>query len=179
MNKEEAAVFKVFDNRHSVRSFSDKPVEKWKLDKILEAIQSAPSAGNLQAFRVIVRSKPEVPGEALYSYGRWAEEAPYQLIFCALRAVSEKKYGSRGKRLYSIQDATIAASYAQIAIHALGLGSCWLGAFDEERVAGILGVDPKLERPIAILPFGYPKTGKDEPPKKRRRREIKDMATFI
>lgn len=179
MNKEEEAVFKVFDSRHSVRSFSDKPVEKWKLDKILEAIQSAPTAGNLQAFRVIVRPKRKTPEEPLYTHGTWAEEAPYQLIFCALRTVSESKYGSRGKRLYSIQDATIAASYAQIAIQALGLGSCWLGAFDEDKVAGILGVDPKLERPIAILPFGYPASRKDEPPKKRRRREIKDMATFV
>lgn len=176
MNKEEEAVFKVFENRRSVRNFSDKLVEKWKLDKVLEAIQSAPTAGNLQAFRVIVRSKEKGYGEPLYTYGTWAEEAPYQLVFCALRTVSEKKYGSRGKRLYSIQDATIAASYAQIAIQALGLGSCWLGAFDEDRVAGILGINPKLERPIAILPFGYEK---DELPKKRRRREIKEIVTFI
>lgn len=183
MDREAEAVFSVFESRHSVRSFSDKPVEKWKLDKILEAIQSAPSAGNLQAFRVIVCPKAKGPREALYTHGSWAEEAPYQLVFCALRAVSEKKYGSRGKRLYSVQDATIAASYAQIAIHALGLGTCWLGAFDEDRVAAILGIDPKVERPVAILPFGYDASKEDstdhQAPKKRRRRDIKDMATFV
>jgi nitroreductase len=77
-------------------------------------------------------------------------EAPIVLVFCADPEASGKKYGKRGRSLYSIQDATIAASYAQLAATALGLASCWVGAFDDEEVLKVLG-NPEGLFPVAII----------------------------
>ncbi|MFN7181896.1 MAG: nitroreductase family protein, partial [Planctomycetota bacterium] len=80
----------------------------------------------------------------------------------------------RGKKLYAIQDATIACAYAQLAITALGLGSVWVGAFDEKKVKQILNL-PKELKPIAILPIGYP----NEQPKITSRRKLEDIIKKI
>jgi len=89
-------------------------------------------------------------------------EAPIVLILCANQDRSAVRYGARGRDLYSIQDATIAASYAQLASTALGLGSVWIGAFDEFAVKKIISAD----KPIAIIPIGYP----DEKAEETKRR---------
>lgn len=82
-------------------------------------------------------------------------EAPVVLVFFALPLGSMKKYGSRGNDLYCIQDATIACTYAQLAATDLGLGSCWVGAFDDYEVRKYLKADWSW-KPVAILPIGYP-----------------------
>jgi SagB-type dehydrogenase family enzyme len=81
-------------------------------------------------------------------------EAPLVLVFCANASRSTHKYGDRSI-LYSIQDATIAAAYAQLAAEAIGLTSAWVGAFDENNVSKVLGL-PDDHKPIAIIPIGYP-----------------------
>jgi nitroreductase len=66
-----------------------------------------------------------------------------------------ERFGERGRGLYSVQDATIACAYAQLAATALGLGSVWVGAFDPDEVRKIVGL-PEAQQPVAILPIGYP-----------------------
>ena len=82
-------------------------------------------------------------------------EAPVVLVFCADRIRSEQHYRQRGEALYSLQDATIAAAYAQLAATAYGLGTCWLGAFNDAKVAKIVGA-PEGMHPVAMLPMVYP-----------------------
>jgi len=148
--------FEVVERRRSIRAFTRAFVERDKLEAILATARLAPSAGNLQAYQIVVidaaGSKKALAAAALGQ--DFMAEAAVVLVFCASPGRSESKYGKRGASLYCIQDATIAACYAQLAAAAQGLASCWVGAFDEDRVAAVLRAPPQL-RPIMLLPIGY------------------------
>jgi len=148
--------FETVKARHSIRAFQSRPVEDEKIHRIIEAVNLAPSAGDLQAYEIIVvkdsRRRKELTRGALWQ--NFIAEAPICLVFLAYPERSSRKYGERGSELYCLQDATIAASYAQLAATALGLASTWVGAFDDEAVARAVEA-PKNKRPIAILPIGY------------------------
>lgn len=146
----------VFKKRHSVRSFQDKAIADEKLKEILEAAHSAPSAGNLKAREIVVVKNKETKNKlAVAAFNQdFVAKAPIVLVFFAVPSRSAQKYGRRGSEFYTIQDATIAASFAWLQAVMLDLSCCWVGAFDEEKVKEIL--DAKNEwRPIAILPLGY------------------------
>lgn len=164
--------FEVLEKRHSVRRFEKKEIEKEKLEKILEAANSAPSAGDLQAYEIVIvrdeKRKRELSDAALGQSS--VANAPLVLVFLADAERSSSKYGRRGAELYSIQDATIACAYAQLACTALHLGCVWIGAFEEKEIARILNA-PENVRPVALLPIGYPA----EKPYKTPRREISEL----
>jgi nitroreductase len=159
--------FEVIETRRSMRKYVEMPVEEEKLQRILAAINRAPSAGNLQAFSVyIVRSLDQrrgLVGAALDQ--EFLAEAPVVLVFCAEPQRSAVKYGERGATLYALQDATIACTFAMLAAKALGLDTVWVGAFDEAAVANLLNLPSSL-RPVALLPVGY--AGKETRPRPRR-----------
>ena len=81
-------------------------------------------------------------------------EAPVVLVFCAHPARSSPKYAARGEQLYSVQDTTIACTYAMLAATALGLASVWVGAFEDQAVSAALNL-PQGWLPVALLPLGY------------------------
>ena len=148
--------YDVIEKRHSVRAFSDKKIEKEKLSKILAAAMKAPSAGNLQAYKIYAVKSAETK-EALVGacmYQEFIAQAPVVLVFCSDIKQSEQKYGQRGAELYAPQDATIAAAYAQLAVAAEGLSSVWVGGFDPLEVSRIMDI-PSFEVPVAVLPVGY------------------------
>jgi nitroreductase len=166
----------VLKRRRSVRCYSSRPVEEEKLKRVLELADLAPSAYNLQSYEMfVVRSK--VKKEALsraafdqsFSKQNFIAEAPVCLVFCADPAKAGAKYGERGANLYSLQDATIAATFAMLAAVDQGLSCVWVGAFHDEQVAAIVGAP--LLRPVAILPIGY--AGFE--PKATSRRDIDDI----
>lgn len=163
--------FDVITGRHSVRMFQDKEVEEEKIKKILETANFAPSAGDIQAYEiVVVKDKKQKADLCRAALGQAPiENAPIVLVFCANPRRSAMKYGKRGSDLYCIQDATIACAYAQLAVTALGLGCVWIGAFDPRIVASVIGA--KEEIPIAILPIGYP----SEKPSPTPRRDLDDL----
>ena len=146
----------VLRKRHSIRSFKSHPLEKEKIQAILEAANSAPSAGNLQAYEIYLVEDGEMRQKlAQAAWGQhFISQAPIVLVFCAHPGRSSIKYGRRGTELYSVQDATIAASYANLTAIDLGLASCWVGAFDEEEVRKCLDLSSSL-RPIILMPIGY------------------------
>ena len=150
--------FETVRHRHSVRKYyADMPVEEEKLHAILEMACAAPTAGDLQSYRIIAVKEANTR-EALCQATKDQDflcEAPVNLVFCADTERAEQEYGVRGKELYAIQDATIAASYAQLAIVAAGLGTAWVGYFDEAQLSKTLGLK-EGERPIAIITVGYP-----------------------
>jgi len=165
--------FETVRHRHSVRSYqSDLPVEKEKLNAIIETACSAPSAGDLQAYKIVVVSNSEkrLALSAAAQDQSFISEAPICLVFCAEPDRSAQKYGDRGRDLYAIQDTTIAAAYAQLAVVAAGMASTWVGYFDETRVKEIIELEEGLN-PIAMLALGYP-AELPEPTTRRRLDEI-------
>lgn len=116
--------FKVLGTRHSVRAFEDRPVDGEAIVQILDAMNTAPSAGDLQAFEVVVVKDPERRERlAEAAHQPYVAQAPVVLAFFIDPERSRKTYGARGARLYALQDATIAAAYAQLAAQALGLAT--------------------------------------------------------
>jgi nitroreductase len=144
-------------------------VEEEHLHRILEAAMSAPSAGNLQAYKVVIvreEKKKRSLVEAAINQDFLAQ-APVVLAFFAHPERSAAKYHNRGAELYSVQDATIACAYAQLAATSLGLGTVWVGAFDDDLVADALGADQEW-RPVALLPIGYPAESPSPTPRRGR-----------
>ena len=163
--------FEVIGRRRSVRAYSAKPVEEEKLKRIFEAANLAPSAGNLQAYQVHVfrkQDKKEALARAAFDQ-TFMIEAPVCLIFCADPARSASKYGERGAELYCVQDATIAGTFAMLAAADMGLATVWVGAFDEEKVRKVVGVESV--RPVAMFAVGYPA----EEPEPTSRRAIEEI----
>ena len=157
--------------RQSVRAFTAQAVEAEKVSQVLAAANAAPSAGNLQGYEIfqITREKERtlLARAALDQF--FVAQASVVLVFCANQARSAAKYRERGAGLYAIQDATIACTFAMLAATALGLGTVWVGAFDDAGVQRVLGRQDLL--PVAILPIGYPAERPDPTP----RRSLADL----
>jgi nitroreductase len=147
--------FDVLKNRHSVRRFSNQRIEPEKINIILQSANSAPSAGNLQAYKIfIVNNSEKLKAIAISSANQlFIKDSPLVLIFCAYPEYSSRKYGDRGL-LYSIEDATISCSYAQLTAIAIGLSSVWVGAIDENVIKQTLELKDNI-LPISILCVGY------------------------
>lgn len=162
---------KLLKERCSIRAYQPREIEEEKLNRILEAARSAPSAGNLQAYKICV-VKDELVKQQLAEAANqdFIADAAVVLVFLQDKDQSSQKYSRRGKELYSLQDATIACTYAQLAVADLGLGAVWVGAFDEEELAKVIGTPSNL-RPIAVLPIGYPA----EKPAEKNRRPLSDL----
>jgi len=158
--------------RRSIRAFRPDPVSEDTLARLLECADLAPSAGNLQGYEIVVVKDPKKKRElarASFDQG-FISEAPVVLVFTANLKRSASRYGRRGQTLYAIQDATIATAYVHLACVEFGLGSCWVGAFDDKEVARIIGAGEE-HLPVSILPIGYPA----EDPSPRPRRGIKNI----
>ena len=150
-------VFEAIRGRRSIRSYKSDPVPEEDLRKILEAAIHAPSAGNLQSWEfIIVRDEDRKNALAKAAYGQmFIAEAPIVIVVCANIDRTSWRYGKRGETLYCIQDTATAIMNMMLAAHALGYGTCWIGAFDEEKARKIVGL-PKHVRPVAIIPLGKP-----------------------
>ena len=165
--------FEAVKARRSIRVFQRKLVEEEKVLRIIEAFNLAPSAGNLQAYEVVIVKDQMLRNQLAKATldQNFVSEAPICLVFLAYPRRSSKKYGHRGSDLYSLQDATIAATCAMFAATALGLSSTWVGAFNEEAAARAVGAQ-RDKRVIAILPIGYAA----ETPETTSRHPISDIA---
>ncbi|WP_006787588.1 nitroreductase family protein [Thiorhodospira sibirica] len=161
--------FQTVHHRHSIRRYqTDMPVEEAKLHAVLETAVAAPSAGDLQSYCIVTVREPllrQALSKAAYDQ-EFIADAPVSLVFCAHNERCAEQYGERGRTLYAIQDATIAAAYAQLAVVAAGLGSTWVGFFDEQAVRDTLALEPG-SHPVAILCIGYAAELPQETPRKR------------
>ncbi|UCE28078.1 MAG: nitroreductase family protein [Candidatus Coatesbacteria bacterium] len=143
--------------RRSIRRFLDEPLEEGQIEKLLEAARWAPSGGNMQPWRFVVVANGDVKKQlAADSYGqRFVAEAPVVIGVLAVPEESAKRYGDRGRLLYSIQDTAAAVQNVLLAAYGMGLGTCWVGAFDDEAVAKTLACRSG-EVPVALIPVGWP-----------------------
>ncbi len=165
-------LFEAIRNRRSIRAFERREVSEEQINGLIDLARHAPSAGNIQPWEfIIVRSleiKQRLSTAALNQ--TFIEEAPVVIVVCANETRSERGYGSRGINLYCIQDTAAAIENMLLAACAMGLGTCWVGAFREEMVRKSLNT-PSHFRPVAIIAIGYP----SENPPKRGRRSMKEI----
>jgi len=165
-------VFEAILGRRSIRKFKKEPVSDELIHKIVEAGMWAPSAGNIQSWEVVVVRDDKIKTElSAAAYLRdFVSEAPVIMVLCANKERSGSIYGDRGKDLYCIQDTACATENMLLAAHALGLGACWVGTFDEAVAHDVLNL-PDFLRPVAVVPVGFP----DEKPYPPTRREIGEL----
>ena len=159
---------KAIKGRRSIRAYKKEDVPEEIVDKLVEAASWAPSAGNIQPWVFVVVRKPgnkvplaEAAGQAFIA------EASVVIVVCANEERSSLGYGFRGKSLFCIQDTAAAIQNMLLTGHSLGLGTCWIGAFDEDEARKAIRA-PVGMRPVAIIPVGYA----DEAPAPRRRRPV-------
>jgi len=157
----------LISRRRSIRAFTHTPITEAELQSMLHAATMAPTAGNLQAFEIVVVAEPEVR-KALSAASlnqSCITQAPLVLVFLANSYRSAVHYRERGAKLYCIQDATIAATFAMLKATDLGLGSVWVGAFHENRVLTVLNLEAPL-KPVALLAIGHPAESPIAPPRR-------------
>ncbi len=171
-------VFEAIRNRRSIRAFTGEDVSEEEVERLIDAARWAPSAGNIQPWEFIVirdrKTKRRVSAAALDQ--TFIEEAPVVVVVCANHMRSARGYGSRGTTLYCLQDTAAAVQNLLLAAYALGLGTCWVGAFREEEVKKALNIVGGV-RPVAIIPVGH---AAEEPEAQWRRpkREIVHYEKF-
>lgn len=142
------------NTRCSVRDYDTEEIGDDEIAYLLDCITTAPSAGNLEAWDVVLVRDPgrkEALSDAALGQPQ-VMHAPAVFVVCANYVRSMSQYGERGI-LYAVQDATIACTYLMLAAHAIQIRSCWVGAFDEDEVKEILSLPPHI-RPVALLCLG-------------------------
>lgn len=147
-------IFNVMLNRRSQRKFENREVEDWKLEMIYAAADTAPTAGGFQGFEIFYVKNPEVKQKLVEASNKQPYvNAPVVLVFCMNPARVKMNFPQEIIRKFSTQDATLAAAYAQLAAHALGLSTVWIGMINERDAMLALSTDLV---PSSILCIGYP-----------------------
>jgi nitroreductase len=164
-------VFTAISERRSVRAFRDADIEKFKLLKILEAARLAPSAKNMQEWKFIVVQNAETRKKlAVAANGQtFAGQAPVIIVACG---TAPEYIMPCGQNAYTM-DVSIACTHMILEAYDLGIGSCWLGAFNETEVKNILNI-PKSVRVVAMIPFGYA----DQPVPAISRKKLDDIVSY-
>lgn len=148
------SVYELMKQRCSVRKFEDKPVEKEKLTQVLEAARVAPSACNNQPWHFVV-AQDDTLRQSVSS--GWAEKAPVIIVICGDHNASWHR--GDGKDHCDV-DAAIAIDHMTLMATELGLGTCWVCAFDAAKCHEVLRLPDHIEA-IALLPIGYPDEASD------------------
>ncbi|MDP8248782.1 MAG: nitroreductase family protein [Candidatus Tritonobacter lacicola] len=178
------ALIDLIRKRASIRKYSSKPVERETVLKCIEAARLAPSACNVQPWEFIV-----VEGETkaalclvafstVHAFNRFAETAPVIIVVAANPGFSKAKLFSYFKDTkYHLIDIGIACEHLVLQATELGLGTCWIGWFHEEKVKALLGV-PKGKRIVAMISLGYYEEGKERTKKRKALDEIVSFNTY-
>jgi len=156
-------LFEAIEKRRSIRKYVSEPVKSGDLKQILEAARLAPSGGNRQPWSFIVVREPETKKALSIASNdqRWISDADVVVVALGDPAVySSPSTGNRHK-----QDTMIAVEHMVLAATALGYGTCWIGAFNEDEVKRILKIPENLAV-VALLPIGVPN---EDPPAKPRK----------
>ncbi len=166
-------IFDAILNRRSIRKYyKDHPLEFDKIIAVMEAGAHAPNAGGLQAWKFVVVLEDDIIEEiASYCGGQdWIHTAPCVVALCSDLKTNKDYYGDSGD-MYAFQNTASAAENMMLTAYGLGLGSCWVGAFDREQITEILKV-PDRYRIEVLITIGYP----DEHPLQK---EINDLSSFV
>jgi nitroreductase len=157
--------------RYSVRAYKPDPVEEDKLQQVLEAARLAPTAANRQPFQIIVIHTAGREAELKRVYNRgWFVQAP--LVLCACGIPAENWVRMDGKN-YNDVDVTIAMDHLILAAADIGLGTCWIAAFDPAAAREVLNLPDGVE-PVAFTPLGYPADG----PRPKSRKPLESLVRY-
>ena len=154
-------------SRRSIRKYENKEIPKEILQQILEAGRQAPSAVNRQPIRFVVVTDQNILKDLCDTIiTRFVKEAPAVIVGCA-----DVKSLMTGK--WAVVDTTIAMENMVIAAWALGIGSCWIGACNEQKVKEMLRI-PKDWKVVALVTLGYP----SEQPKPKKKKSFEELFNF-
>ena len=157
--------------RYSVRDYKSDSVEDDKLQQILEAARLAPTAANRQAFQLIIVHTAGREAELGRIYGRpFFAQAP--ILICVCGIPSQNWVRRDGKNYYDL-DVGIVMDHLTLAATDLGLGTCWIGAFDAIAAREVLGL-PELAEPIVFTPLGYP----NDQPREKKRKPLTELVRY-
>jgi nitroreductase len=157
--------------RYSVRGYQSREVEKEKLEKVLDAARLAPTAVNKQPFSfIVIETKGREDELKRIYHADWFSEAP--LVICAC-AVKSESWTRRDGRNYVEVDTAIAMDHLILAATELGLGTCWIAAFDVEAAREVLKIPDDVE-PLLFTPLGYP----DAEPRGMGRKKLGELVRY-
>jgi len=161
------------EKRFSVRQYSDRPIEREKLDAVLKAASLAPTGCNNQPQRIMVADAPAVL-EKLRHCTPCQFNAPVTLVICYDKNVCW--YNIEGEPIGAV-DASIVTAHMQLEAVEQGLGTCWVACFNREKLQQELDI-PENYVPVALLPLGYPAPGASPAPQHSRHRPASDFTTW-
>ena len=162
--------------RSSIRKFTDLELTEEQIQELLKVMVAAPSAGNKQPWRIYVVRDELVKRKLAIGAGDqgFITEAPVVFVVCRVPEESAVRYRARGRDFYSIQDTAAMTQNLLVASHAMGLGACWVGAFNDSAIVAAIEC-PQGVLPVAIVPVGYPVV----PGEPRGRRPLDAVVTYI
>ena len=164
--------FELIQTRYSVRAYKPDPIEDEKLQLILEAARLAPTAANRQPFQILVLKTAGRQAELRPIYPRdWFLQAPLLLCACGIPA---QNWVRRDGKNYNDVDVTIAMDHLILAAASLGLGTCWIAAFDPSAARQILHLPEGVE-PVAFSPLGYPA----DAPRPKQRKPLSELVRYL
>ncbi len=167
------SVLDTIRERRSVRVYKSGPIPTESLLRVLEAARLAPSGKNLQPWKFIIVQNKELKIKLAKASNaqHFIAEAPLILVACGF---PEECYRSMGRYMKSWPvDVTIALEHLILQAQEEGLGTCWIGSFEEEEVKSLLSV-PENVRVLALTPLGYP----GEIPESRGRKSIEEIVSY-
>ncbi|MEJ2683806.1 MAG: nitroreductase family protein [Candidatus Sulfobium sp.] len=149
-------VLEAVRKRRSIRNFLERDIPEEVVAALIDSLIWAPSAGNLQSRRFYMvkekRLRKELAAGALNQ--NFIRDAPLVTVCCTDSRIG-RRYGRRGVELYTIQDVSVSIMCMMLTAEEKGLGTCWVGAFDEAEISRVLDL-PAHHRPVALVPVGYP-----------------------
>ena len=164
-------VLSAIQERRSIRKYTSQSIEEAKLNNVLEAARLSPSARNRQSWKFIVVKDTETRLKLAEASGKqmFIGQAPVIIVACG---TDPEDVMACGQPRYTV-DLSIATAYMILEAQALGLGTCWIGHFDEKRVKEILGISEEV-RVVALTPLGYPA----ESPAAKSRKSLEDIVCY-
>jgi len=161
----------LINKRYSVRSYKTEPVEEEKLAQVLNAARLAPTATNRQPFQFVVIHTAGREAELKRIYSKeWLSQAPVVICVCSIPSQAWSRMDNKN---YNQVDAAIAMDHLILAATDLGLGTCWVAAFDPAAAREILRLPEGVE-PIAFTPIGYPA----DQPKEKKRKDLSELIRY-
>jgi nitroreductase len=177
------AIIDIIQHRRSVRLYLDKPVEREKIIKCLEAARLAPSAVNAQPWKFIAIDDKDTREKlvknafrGIFSFNQWAAKVPaFVVVVIDKHGLLTNIMGIVRDTLRSLLDIGIATEHLVLQAEELGLGTCWMGGLDEKGVKQVLSI-PSNKKVAAIIALGY--ADKTEVKNPQERRKFEEMSAF-
>ncbi|HIT18769.1 MAG TPA: nitroreductase family protein [Candidatus Fimivivens faecavium] len=178
---EKESFFELINRRESCRKYQDRPVEREKLEAMVEAARLAPSACNSQPWSFFVVTRPELRAQAAKTMqdlgmNRWTDQSAAFIVVVEEKATLSATVGSKMKSQdYAQMDIGIATEHLCLAATAMGLSTCIIGWFDEKKLRALLGV-PETKRIRLAVSVGY---ALEDRVREKKRKPASEIATFL